>query len=198
MGTKNTQKALPDETNQLVDTIIKHGVDGVIGGFPCQDISVAGKGAGITGSRSGLFWEMVDTVRLVRPKYWLMENVAALLNRGMGEVLGAVATSGYNAEWDCISAGAFGAPHFRARIYILAHTCGNGWKRFFPHTIHRQPEFACWENIRCLADIPDVSPYYPSKLCRNDDGVAKRLHGIGNGNPPCVIRELTKTITNEK
>ncbi len=95
-------------------------VDLVTAGFPCQDISSAGKRAGISGDRSGLFWGVIRTALLVgRPKL-LLENVAALLNRGMGSVLGALAQIGYDAEWHCIPASAIGAPHRRDRIWIVA------------------------------------------------------------------------------
>lgn len=95
-------------------------VDLVTAGFPCQDISFAGKGAGLAGGRSGLFWHVLRTVRMVgRPKL-LLENVAGLLNRGMGEVLGALAQIGYDAEWHRIPASAVGAPHGRPRIWITA------------------------------------------------------------------------------
>ena len=90
------------------------------GGFPCQDISNAGKQTGIRGSRSGLFFDWMRAVRMVRPKYMLVENVAALLHRGMGEVCGELAESGYDAEWDCIPAAAVGAPHRRDRVFIVA------------------------------------------------------------------------------
>lgn len=93
----------------------------ICGGFPCQDISAAGRGAGITGSRSGFWRQMLSTIRLVRPLYVIVENVAMLLNRGMGTVLGDLATSGYDAEWDCIPACAVGADHIRDRIWIIAN-----------------------------------------------------------------------------
>jgi len=95
--------------------------DFITAGFPCQDISAAGKCAGLSGSRSGLFWEVVRAIRLVRPIGALLENVADLLHRGMGEVLGALAESGHDAEWDCIPARAVGAPHGRDRIWIAAY-----------------------------------------------------------------------------
>ena len=98
--------------------------DIITGGFPCQDISNAGKRTGITGTHSGLWGEMVRTIRLVRPKYAIVENVAALLNRGMGTVLGDLAEIGYDAEWDCIPAAAVGAPHIRDRVFITAHMQG--------------------------------------------------------------------------
>lgn len=94
----------------------------IIGGFPCQDISRAGKRAGISGARSGLFWEMVRAISVVRPLYVIVENVAALLDRagGMGVVLGALAQERYDAEWDCISLNELGAPHGRPRLWLTA------------------------------------------------------------------------------
>ena len=97
-------------------------IDVICGGFPCQDISCAGKGAGIHAERSGLWWEMLRIVRLVRPRYVLVENVAALLNMGPDEVLGSLAEIGYDAEWSCLRASDFGAPHRRERIFIVANT----------------------------------------------------------------------------
>jgi DNA (cytosine-5)-methyltransferase 1 len=101
-------------------------VDLICGGFPCQDISNAGKRAGIDGARSGLWSEYRRIIRLLRPKYILVENVAALLGRGLGRVLGDLSACGYDAEWQCIPAEAVGAPHFRDRIFILAYPnrCG--------------------------------------------------------------------------
>lgn len=99
-------------------------VDMVIGGFPCQDVSRAGKCAGITGDRSSLYRELLRTVRMVRPKYTLMENVAALLDDGLGVVLGDMAETGEDVEWDCLSACEFGAPHTRERVFILAYPGG--------------------------------------------------------------------------
>jgi len=92
--------------------------DIITAGFPCQDVSFAGKRAGVTGARSGLYREVLRAIRLVRPKFTILENVAALLCDGMGRVLGDVAENGLDAEWDCISAGDCGAPHGRDRIWI--------------------------------------------------------------------------------
>ena len=200
MGKKNTKETLADETDKLVREIAK-GCDGVIGGWPCQDISVAGKQKGIqrnaageAATRSGLVWEMVRIICLVRPRFWFMENVAALFTRELGTVLGAVAECGYDSEWDCVGAGTVGAPHHRARAYILAYANSNGWERQFPIQIQRQPEFACWENVRSIEDIGRMPNYIEPLVRGAGNGVAKRLHGIGNCNPPCVIRELTKGL----
>jgi DNA (cytosine-5)-methyltransferase 1 len=97
-------------------------VDVISGGFPCQDISVAGDGAGISeGTRSGLWIEYARIIRELRPRFVVVENVAALLGRGLGRVLGDLAAIGYDAEWDCLPAYAFGAEHERERIFLVAY-----------------------------------------------------------------------------
>ena len=96
-------------------------VDVIAGGFPCQDISVAGRGAGIDGERSGLWSEFARLIGEIRPRYVIVENVSALLSRGLAEVLGDLAEIGYDAEWHCIPAAAVGAPHIRDRIWIIAN-----------------------------------------------------------------------------
>ena len=89
-------------------------------GFPCQDISYAGKGAGLAGERSGLFYEVARLVGELRPDYVLLENVSALLTRGLDAVLGTLASLRYDALWACIPACAVGAPHRRDRVWLLA------------------------------------------------------------------------------
>jgi DNA (cytosine-5)-methyltransferase 1 len=103
------------------------GVDAICGGFPCQDISTAGKGAGIEGERSGLWSEYARLIGELRPRYVFVENVAALLGRGLDRVLGDLAALGYDAEWHCIPASAVGAPHQRDRIWIMAHSRRGSW-----------------------------------------------------------------------
>lgn len=116
--------------------------DVVTGGFPCQDLSVAGRQAGIDGERSGLWSELCRIIGDVRPQYAIVENVANLLSgpseqRGgwFGRVLGDLAEIGYDAEWHCIPASAVGAPHGRNRVWIVAYqsevrnsSAGNGRK----------------------------------------------------------------------
>jgi len=96
-------------------------VDLICGGFPCQDISNAGRRAGIDGERSGLWSEFARIIREVRPRIVLVENVDALAVRGLGRVLGDLAALGFDAEWDRIPAAAVGAPHRRWRIFIVAY-----------------------------------------------------------------------------
>lgn len=100
-------------------------VDVISGGFPCQDISGAGRGAGIDGKRSGLWFHMARIVREVRPRFVLVENSPMLTSRGLGRVLGDLAAMGFDAEWGVVSAADTGAPHLRERIWIVADAgCG--------------------------------------------------------------------------
>jgi len=106
-------------------------VDVVSGGFPCQDISAAGRGAGIGGQRSGLWAHMARIVGEVRPRYVLVENSPMLVSRGLDVVLADLATLGFDARWGVIGAIHAGAPHRRERLWILAthavrHGCGFG------------------------------------------------------------------------
>ena len=95
-------------------------VDVVSGGFPCQDISAAGKGAGIKGERSGLWNEFARIIGEVQPSFVFVENSPMLASRGLGTVLGDLAAMGFDAEWGVLGAHHSGAPHKRDRIWILA------------------------------------------------------------------------------
>ncbi|WP_449411062.1 DNA cytosine methyltransferase [Methylobacterium komagatae] len=96
-------------------------VDVICGGFPCQDISVAGKQVGITGERSGLWSEIARLAGELRPRFLIVENVAALLSNGLDRVLGDLAALRFDAEWHCIPAAALGAPHVRDRWWLVAY-----------------------------------------------------------------------------
>jgi len=95
-------------------------IDVISGGFPCQDISAAGKGAGIDGERSGMWSHMARIIREVEPRYVFVENSPMLTKRGLHRVLGDLASLGYDAEWGVLGAVDAGAPHKRDRIWILA------------------------------------------------------------------------------
>lgn len=104
-------------------------VDVVSGGFPCQDISAAGKGAGIDGARSGMWFHMARIIEEVRPRYAFIENSPLLTGRGLNRVLSDLASMGYDARWCVVGAEAVGAPHRRERIWIraeLAHAHRDG------------------------------------------------------------------------
>jgi DNA (cytosine-5)-methyltransferase 1 len=100
-------------------------VDVVSGGFPCQDISAAGKGAGITGARSGMWSQMARIIGEVRPRFVFVENSPVLTSRGLGTVLGDLASMGYDARWGMLGASHVGAAHKRERIWIVADSMQN-------------------------------------------------------------------------
>ena len=107
-------------------------VDVISGGFPCQDISAAGKGAGIDGERSGMWREMARIICEVRPKFVFVENSPMLTHRGLGTVLADLANMGFNAEWGVLGASDIGAKHHRKRIWIVARQ-----RQVLPHSDNR-------------------------------------------------------------
>jgi DNA (cytosine-5)-methyltransferase 1 len=113
-------------------------VDLICGGFPCQDISSAGRKAGIKdGTRSGLWFEMFRIIRELQPKYALIENVADLAIRGLDIVLADIASIGYDAEWQIVSACSLGAAHTRERMFIIA----------YPHQTSNDCNVVRWRKI---------------------------------------------------
>lgn len=116
------------------DRLIRDGIrpDVITGGFPCQDISTAGRQAGIDGERSGLWSEIARLIGELQPRYAIMENVTNLISgdsgRWFGRVLGDLAEIGYDAEWHCIPASAIGANHHRDRVWIVAYPSGGKWQ----------------------------------------------------------------------
>ncbi|QXI63406.1 putative BsuMI modification methylase subunit YdiP [Paracoccus marcusii] len=171
-------------------------VDLVAAGFPCQDISLAGKGAGLTGERSGLYWHILRTLRMVgRPKL-LLENVAALLNRGMGAVLGSLAQIGYDAEWHCIPASAVGAPHGRDRLWIVAHPIGDQQSREEPRVrafgrMGRIEQSLAWERDwqGAFAELRGLDDGLPRSVASTD--------GYRNAVVPQVVEVIGRAIMEE-
>ena len=110
-------------------TAIPGQYDVICGGFPCQSISVAGNRAGITEeSRSGIFYELMRVIRMVRPRFVVLENVAAILNNGLDIVLGELSQAGYDAEWSIISASSLGGCHRRSRWWLVAYPNSDGYQ----------------------------------------------------------------------
>ena len=106
-----------------------HPIDVLVGGFPCQDISTAGKGAGLAGEKSGLFFEMARIVRELEPRIVVMENVSAITYRGLDVVLGTMAALGYDARWGGLRASEVGAPHRRERWFCVCWLADNDRQR---------------------------------------------------------------------
>jgi len=186
-------------------------VDIVTGGFPCQDISYAGSGAGINGERSGLWSEMARIIREVGPRFVLVENSPMLTSRGLGRVLADLAAMGYDAKWGVLGANHAGAPHRRERIWILAnadslrelqpswhHSEGGRWSGDSDEEMADANLSGREEQRRTIADEaeheaakcggwwaaePDVGRVAHGVAARVD-----RLRCIGNGQVPAVVR----------
>ena len=179
--------------------------DYLVGGFPCVDVSNAGKRAGISAPRSGLYGEIVRCLRVVRPLGAVLENVAALLARGMGRVLGDLAEIGYDAEWDCVPACAVGAPHVRDRVFVVAHSRGVGsagqiirwnigrvrsWWTGCPSPLFSGPESWAVERIRLGGR--------QSPILGRGHGITHwmdRVRGLGNAVVPQVGEVVGRAIT---
>lgn len=175
-------------------------VDVICGGFPCQDASVGNVvGLGTDGERTGLFRHIIKLADDIRPEFVLMENVANLLNRGFGNVLGALAQIGYDAEWSHISARDIGADHERNRVWLVAYPSGTGRQGLEPHDcIFERAEaslseygdqaFGTWRRL-----------VRGERSLRSGDGLSvamerRRLHGLGNAVVPQIPEMLARAI----
>lgn len=170
----------------------------ITGGFPCQDISVAGKQAGIKdGTRSGLWSEIVRLVGELRPRYVIVENVANLL-RGpserpgawFGRVLGDLAECGYDAEWENIPAAALGAPHRRERVWVVSYPANNSG--IYKSNNQKAPQGLLNNPINGRANFGDAPD---ARICRMDDGIPYRVDrtsSLGNA----VVPQIPELIGN--
>ena len=197
-------------------------VDVISGGFPCQDISSAGKGAGIDGERSGMWREMARIIREVEPRFVFVENSPMLTSRGLGRVLGDLSSMGFDAAWGVLGAANIGANHQRDRIWIVATN--------IPNTSGKRYEFAqheiCtrWNSTKfsgkdlsdsylsqqqggCISSGIQQKNSYASDSCwwetepnvgRVADGLASRvdrLKAIGNGQVPLCAAEAWRILS---
>jgi DNA (cytosine-5)-methyltransferase 1 len=203
---------LGDITKINTEDLKQYGDKWIItGGFPCQDISCAGKGKGIHGERSGLWFEYWRLINDLRPDFAIMENVGMLIHRGLREVLGSLAEIGYNAEWQMLRSCQFGLPHQRERLWIVAYPeqisidksmeqrrisfkkqrCakirGESWEQF---------ELDNYEVAPSKWRIKGQNNSRPL-LLRNDDGISgrvDRLQGLGNAIVPQIAELLFNQI----
>ena len=173
-------------------------VDVICGGFPCQDISRAGTGHGIDGERSGLWREFARLIRELRPRYALVENVAALLDGELGTVLRDLAECGFDAEWSVVSACSLGAPHMRQRVFVVA----------YPDSVDGRPRLrnTASQSQRALQAVDHLARSRagwetwledPSALYGGADGVAAgmdRNRAIGNAVVPLAPELIGRAI----
>ncbi len=183
-------------------------VDLLCGGFPCQDISVAGKGEGLHGKKSGLWWEMHRIIRDIRPRVIVLENVSAITFRGGLSVIGSLTKLGYSCEWGIISARQFGACHLRKRWFCVAYSDSDGR--------HKQPRE---DRESDLTSKTEQAPLHSkdSKRGKNSrethiwdkgcdplqydaphsDSRGCRSHSDSSDNPKIQRREISKRICRE-
>ena len=195
-------------------------VDVVSGGFPCQDISAAGKGAGINGEKSGMWREMARIICEVRPKFVFVENSPMLTHRGLGTVLGDLANMGFDAEWGVLGASDIGAKHHRKRIWIVARQ-----RQVLPHSDNRIERWKqqqesdaetggnmantnnsngggeCWRlgsTKKCSQEWNLHTIFNQPEPVRMVDGMAARLDrlkAVGNGQVPQVAAIAWELLT---
>lgn len=170
------------------------GCDLIAGGFPCQDISkaghVQGERRGLDGERSGLWGEFLRCIRHIRPPFVLVENVSKLLVRGLGRIVGDLAQIGYDAEWHCLPAALFGAPHIRDRVFLFAYTFGgrlrlSGRSPFIRAATPMQGKPQKWDRLwthpYAVGPLDGVDGYPDNLPWFAEPGVDRVVNGIPNG-----------------
>lgn len=169
-------------------------IDVISGGFPCQNVSIAGDGAGIDGEQSGLFLEMERVICEVRPKLVVLENSSMLTSRGLGRVLRGLAGMGFDARWGVFRASGIGACHHRARLYMVAYTdCAILESMDFPKPISFDQKKSRRRQFARAIDAALPADDY-TKMPRNNDDVARGMDGLkatGNGWVPAVAARAT-------
>lgn len=203
------------EDVRTINLQLLENVDIVCGGFPCQDISEANiNGCGLSGSRSGLWFEYLNIINRIKPKYVIIENVQMLRTKGLDIILQNLDEIGYDAEWHCIQASSVGAPHRRDRLWIIA----------YPHGFRREPilggeivscakkaneqdgKVGSWNKSQgrehntpfaCIQQFEQS--FNESAVIRMDDGVSKRLD-IGHRIKQCgnsIVPQIAEMIGRE-
>ncbi len=184
-------------------------IDVIAGGFPCQDVSDAGRKAGLSGARSGLWKEYRRIICHLRPRVIIVENVAGLLGRGMGDILSDLSQIGYDAEWQTIPAAAFGAPHRRNRVFIVAYSNGIGFDKIevfnrsaFEKGIQKS-QVGPWRDWRpAISNSNRIFKIPNGGILSMVDGVPGELAGteirmIGNAVVPEVMKWIGKRVIEE-
>ena len=187
-------------------------VDVICGGFPCQDVSVAGRKAGFNGERSSLYTEMLRIVSECLPRYAIFENVTGLISgdggRWFARFLYDLAEIGYDAEWHCISASYIGAPHHRDRVWIIAYPKHHGSSRIPTNADNEQRERCGSKSLlwklnlsrqlgRGIKECTHRFDLSEPGLCGTDDGVSGRSHRLkqlGNSVVPQIPEIIGRAI----
>jgi DNA (cytosine-5)-methyltransferase 1 len=207
-----------DDIRTMSRSSLPREIDIIYGGFPCQDISIAGHGKGLEGERSGLFFEILRLAKEIKPKFLFLENVPAITSRGGLRVVREIASLGYDCRWCVISAASVGALHKRERWFLLAHsnssrleeqrngTVGNGKKqpRFtdsYSNVSHsrcnhegseEESKWASKDSTRC-SGFWEIEPSV-GRLANGISNRVDRLRALGNAVVPLQAREAFKIL----
>ncbi len=171
----------------------------ISGGFPCQDISAAGKQDGIAGRRSSLFGEFIRVANEIKPRWMLIENVSQLCKNGLSVILCNLAIIGYDAEWYTIPATAAGANHRRKRTFIISYPSGSGLQRgkqgLFPALA--QGYGTSYLPTAFLSESWQRNGISTPRICRAIDGIpfkVDRIRCLGNAVVPQQVYPILKAI----
>ena len=167
-------------------------IDMVYGGFPCQDISVAGTGEGLDGKRSALFWELFRLVKETKARWIFLENVPAVRTKGLNRIVAAFTDLGYDCRWTRVSAQEVGAPHLRQRWFLLAHSSSPGLQRL-------EPQESPWETYAVPSNTHIFEDWKTSfyRLPRIDNGLSRevdRIKALGNAVVPIQAKTAFKRL----
>ena len=169
-----------DITTLLPELLPRDEIDIIYGGFPCQDISVAGHGKGLAGPRSGLYWELYRLIKEIKPPFVFLENVPAIRTRGAREVAESLTAIGYDQNWDVISAKEIGAPFYGDRWFLLAATDS---KTLWEQQGRRSRKSRPTASLNLAVGHERATPWTPER------GFESRVFGAGNGVPFAVDRD---------
>ena len=195
---KLSKRPIWDDITTLTKEQINVPVDIIVAGFPCQDISVAGHGAGIeNGERSGLFYQIVRLVNELQPSFIFLENVPAIRTRGLDIVLQQLTEAGYDAKWTMLSASSVGTVHKRERWFLLAYNRKERGNGKFQEKIQREPLLQGSKNVGSFENEIRRPDLFEPKLCRNLHDVpftVDRLARVGNSVVPEQAKKAFKIL----
>jgi len=149
-------------------------VDIIYAGFPCQDLSVAGKGEGLEGKRSGLFFEIMRLAEEIKPSFIFLENVPAITGRGLDTVVKEIASLRYDCRYGVLSAFDVGAPHKRERWFLLAHARRDGCIKGTDKNIRSKSKIAVRQNIYNACSERSSWDFMADAMCKRTQVQAKR------------------------
>jgi DNA (cytosine-5)-methyltransferase 1 len=188
-----------DDIRSFDGMLWRNRVDVITGGFPCQDISQCGAGAGLDGERSGLWVEMARVIREVRPRLVVVENSPMLTSRGLGRVLGDLARMGLDARWGVFRASTIGAAHHRARFFMVAYPHGAKLESLdIPQPAGVDTEEPRRRQLARAIDAALPADDYAS-MPRDSDDVARGMDGLkatGNGWVPAMAARAVAVLAN--